>query len=143
VSVGFKLEGGPKPQGPFWTPATDAGGSVHADFSEPTDDSFALTETTLKLLHELWHGERVNFLAVTLFDLSLPTGQTSLDLRVAGLRQAMTPERRSAVSKAVDLIRDRYGMQAVMLGNMMRLEDEAPDRIGFRKTEGVDVVRNL
>lgn len=128
VSVGLKLEGG---------------GFLREGFPEPTDDSFALTEMTLKLLHELWHGERVNFLAVTLFDLSLPTGQTSLDLRVAGLRGAMTPERRSAVSKAVDLIRDRYGMQAVMLGNMMRLEDEAPDRIGFRKTEGVDVVRNM
>ncbi len=145
VSVGFKFENGPKPQGPFWTPSADAGGSVHASFPEPTDDSFALTETTLKLLNELWKGERVNFLAVTLFDLSLPTGQTSMNLsRLVRARLiAPVPERRHAVSKAIDLIRDRYGMESILLGDMIRLGDEAPDRIGFRKTEGVDVVRNL
>ncbi len=95
------------------------------------------------LLGGLWHPERVNFLATTLYDLSLPTGQTAFDLKVNGLREQMQPERRQAVSKAVDLIRDRYGSESIVFGDMMRLGDEAPDRIGFRKTEGVDIVQKI
>ncbi len=143
VSVGLKMDGGPKPQGPFWRPSAEAGGTVHFTFPEPTDDSFTLIETSTNLLRELWHREKVNFLAITLFDLSVPTRQTALDLRMSGLREAMQPERRQAVSKAVDLIRDRYGLESIVLGDMMRLGDEAPDRIGFRKTEGVDIVQKL
>jgi len=44
------------------------------------------------------------------------------------------------VSDAVDVIRDRYGDRSIMFGGMMGLGDEAPDRIGFRKTEGIDVM---
>ncbi|MCK9361040.1 DNA polymerase IV [Patescibacteria group bacterium] len=143
VSVGLKTPDGPRPQGPFWTPGTDGpGGSVHTWFAEPSDDSFTLVGTALDLLRELWTGQSVNFLAVTLFELGPPTQQTRFGLRVEGLREEMEPERRQAVSKAVDLIRDRYGLNAVMMGGMVGLGDEAPDRIGFRKTEGVDVALN-
>ncbi len=54
VSVGFRYENGPKPNGPFWTPSSDAGGTVHLNFPEPTDDSFTLIESGVKLLRELW-----------------------------------------------------------------------------------------
>lgn len=143
VSVGIKTEGGPKPNGPFWKPLPDAGGTVHANFPEPTEDSFTLIETSLELLRSLWSGERVNFLAVTLFDLTIPNGQTAFHLKMSGLREAMEPERRQAVSKALDLIRDRYGSESIVFGDMVSLGGEAPDRIGFRKTEGVDVVQKL
>lgn len=140
VSVGLKTPDGPRPQGPFWTPGSDGpGGSLHAWFAEPSDDSFTIVGTALDLLRELWHGKRVNFLAVTLFDLTVPTHQGRFDLKVKGLREEMVPERRQAVSKAMDIVRDRYGLNALVLGKMLTLGDEAPDRIGFRKTEGVDV----
>ncbi len=140
VSVGLKTPDGPRPQGPFWTPGSDGpGGSVHARFAEPSDDSFTLVGTALDLLRELWTGQPVNFLAVTCFDLAPSAQQPGFGLRVSGLREQMAPERRRAVSKAVDTIRDRYGLNALVLGGMAGLGDEAPDRIGFRKTEGVDI----
>jgi DNA polymerase-4 len=142
VSVGIREDGGPRPNGPFWRPASDGpGGTVHAWLAEPADDSFTLVGKSLELLNDLWHGERVNFLAVTLFEVSPPSNQIALGLKVAGLREEMAPERRRAVSHAMDEIRDRYGLDAVVMGDMMSLGDEAPDRIGFRKTEGVDITR--
>jgi DNA polymerase-4 len=140
VSVGLRTPGGPRPNGPFWTPGSDGpGGSTHVWLPEPADDSFTLVGETLKLLGELWHGESVNFLAVTLFDVSPPSHQIRFDLN-RGRREAI-PERRRAVSQAVDKIRDRYGLESLVMGDMAGLSDEAPDRIGFRKTEGVDITR--
>ena len=106
------------------------GGSIDDSFGEPVDDSFALIGKALELLGALWHGERVSFLAVTLSELSAPDGQGDFGFQ---------DNRRRAVSSAVDKIRDRYGLNALVLGGMVGLGDEAPDRIGFRKTEGVDV----
>jgi DNA polymerase-4 len=141
VSVGLKTPDGPRPQGPFWTPGSDGpGGSVHARFAEPSDDSFTLVGTALDLLRELWTGQPVNFLAATMTDLTVPTRQERLGSFNVGARHAVPlPERHRAVSSAVDKIRDRYGLNALVLGGMVGLGDEAPDRIGFRKTEGVDV----
>lgn len=107
------------------------GGSLRVRLGEPVDDSFSLVGKALELLGALWHGERVSFLAVTLSELSVPDGQSDFGFR---------DNRRRAVSSAVDKIRDRYGLNAMMMGGMFGLGDEAPDRIGFRKTEGVDVV---
>jgi DNA polymerase-4 len=116
-----------------------AGGSIHKRFAEPSDDSFTLVGVALDLLRELWKHRPVNFLAVTLVNLTIPTRQERFGLRIEGLREQMTPERRRAVSSAVDTIRDRYGLNALVLGRMIDVGDEAPDRIGFRKTEGVDL----
>jgi DNA polymerase-4 len=144
VSVGLKIPGGPRPQGPFWSPGSDGpGGSIHTWFAEPSDDSFTLVQTSLDLLRELWHGEPVNFLAATLIDLTIPTQQTRFGFPNVGARLiAPLPDRHRAVSKAVDALRDRYGLNAVMMGGMLGIGNEAPDRIGFRKTEGVDVQLN-
>lgn len=111
-------------------------------FDEPVDDSFSIVRQTSALLHRVWHGESVNFLAVTLGELSLPNGQMRLgDLedvtnqieRVKVLRESENVR----VSKSVDLIRDRYGDQSIVFGRMFRLNgEEAPDRIGFRKIVG-------
>lgn len=142
VSVGLRTPDGPRPNGPFWTPGSDGpGGSLHTWLAEPADDSFTLVGAALQLLRELWQGQPVNFLAVTLFEVVPPSHQAGLGLQVEGLREEMAPERRSAVSKAMDIIRDRYGLEAVVMGDMVGLGDEAPDRIGFRKTEGVDITR--
>lgn len=119
-----------------------SGDAAHAWFAEPAGDSWTLARKALELLHGLWRGESVSFLAVTLVDLTIPTQQTRLDLKSkTGLREEMEPERRQAVSKAMDILRDRYGLHAVMFGGMVGVGDEAPDRIGFRKTEGVDIIQ--
>ncbi len=110
------------------------GGSVHVRLGEPADDSFTLVGKALELLGGLWRGERVSFLAVTLSELSAPDGQTNFGFR---------GDRRRAVSQAVDRVKDKYGDTSLVFGSMIGLGDEAPDRIGFRKTEGVEVPLKL
>jgi DNA polymerase IV len=144
VAVGFRGPGFSSPNGPFWQPLVGEGGGISTHLDEPAQDSFTLVGTACDLLREIWHDESVNFLAVTLSDLMAPSNQMRLDhVGVARRAPAWNRERdrRRRASAAVDLVRDRYGDEAICFGEMMRLTgDEAPDRIGFRKTEGVDVV---
>lgn len=138
VAVGFRAPGFASPNGPFWQPLAGEGGSVSMRLGEPARDSFTLVSAACDLLREIWKGQSVNFLAVTLHDLSLPNGQARLD--EGGGHFFTARDRRRRASAAADLVRDKYGDGAILLGEMMRLtDDEAPDRIGFRKTEGVDV----
>lgn len=138
VAVGFRAPGFASPSGPFWQPLPDEGGSISTRLGEPAQDSFTLVGAACDLLREIWHGESVNFLAVTFMDLAVPSQQTRLDGENGAFFTAR--DRRRRMSLAVDAVRDRYGDEAILFGDMIRLEDdEAPDRIGFRKTEGVDV----
>lgn len=142
VSVGFRS--GARPSGPFWNPVHDGEGAfdyIHLD--EPANDSFTLVAAACEALGSVWHGESVNFLAVTLSDLSTPNGQVRLPVRVWESTQIHDPrrERQRRVADALDVVRDRYGDESIIMGSMFNLGDEAPDRIGFRKTTGVDVER--
>jgi len=112
-------------------------------FSQPTDDSFSLVRRSSQLLHELWKHEPVRFLAITLSDLSLPTGQMRIGEQlsfnassVTHTHQAFLDSANIRVSKTVDTIRDRYGDRSIVFGRMFCLDDEVPDRIGFRKIVG-------
>lgn len=136
VTVGFRADG-IRPQGPFWQPASGHGGSMSLHIAEPADDSFTLLHNAANLLQQQWHGEVVNFLAVTFFDLTQPNKQSRIDEHAASWHRVQ--DRRVRASRAADSIRDRYGDKAIVYGDMLRLLDEAPDRIGFRKTEGIDV----
>ena len=106
-------------------------------FDEPVDDSFSLVRQTSRLLHGVWHGKPVDFLAATLGELSLPTGQMRLgEVEREGL-EGLRESGNLRVSKSVDQIRDRYGDRSIVFGRMFQLQgDEAPDRIGFRKIVG-------
>lgn len=126
VTVGFRSEGN-----------EFHGGSISIHIPEPADDSFTLLHAASRLLQQQWHGEAVNFLAITFFDLVQPNTQSRIDEGVASWQR--TQDRRVRASRAADSIRDRYGDRAIVYGDMLRLADEAPDRIGFRKTEGIDV----
>lgn len=141
VTVGFREQGFALPSGPFWTPLPGEGGTVYVHLDEPAEDSFVLLAAVSELLQEIWHGQPVSFLAVTLSDLSVPSGQRRLDEGKESWLDAR--DRRTRASGAVDAIRDRYGDRSIMFGDMLKLEDEAPDRIGFRKTEGVDIARTF
>jgi DNA polymerase-4 len=148
VSVGFRTPTGPRPTGPFWNPIRDgdAGGFEFIHLDEPVRDSFTLVAEACRLLEIMWHGEEVNFLAVTFSDLSTPNGQQRFArMTRPALDRLRDPkrERQRLVSDAIDRVRDRYGDESIVLGSMFGLGDEAPDRIGFRKTTGVDVTRVL
>ncbi|MBI4139105.1 DNA polymerase IV [Candidatus Uhrbacteria bacterium] len=126
----------------FSTPISD-GVSDFLHLSEPAQDSFTLVGAACDLLREMWQGERVNFLAVTFSNLTPPSQQHRLPLSHSLIRaneRISKTERQKSISNAVDLVRDRYGDEAIMLGAMFGSEGEAPDRIGFRKTEGVEIL---
>jgi DNA polymerase-4 len=108
-------------------------------FHEPADDSFSLVQQGAELLHRLWSGrEEISFLAVTFWGLVTPGDQLRFDgSSLIDTIDTGAPWKR--VSRAMDLIRNRYGDEAIQFGSMVKLGDEAPDRIGFRKTVGVDV----
>lgn len=133
VAVGFRAPDGPKPNGPFWVPDVHGGfgGSGSHAFGEPAQDSFTLIHAACSVLHDIWHGEPVNFLAVTFCDLSEPSHQMRMDQKEGWF---VGRDRRRLVSDAMDRVRDRYGDEAIILGSMFGADDEAPDRIGFRKT---------
>jgi len=145
VSVGFREDNYGLPRGPFWTPGAGEGGTLYTLFDEPAADSFSLVGAAVGLLRELWHGERVNFLAVTLTNLAPPSGQRRLMASGTGAHDHVSlpwdsrTDRRRQASLAADAIRDRYGDEAIVFGRMLGLGDEAPDRIGFRKVEGVEI----
>ncbi len=126
-----------------WSAEVPLGCSL--DFPEAADDVFTLTHAATQALEELWDGKsQVTFLAVTLSDLVPWNDQLSLKFNssvISDSREATwSGERRRQTSSAVDRIRDRYGEEAIVFASMLGLErDYAPDRIGFRKTEGVDV----
>ncbi|MFH2232350.1 MAG: DNA polymerase IV [Patescibacteria group bacterium] len=107
---------------------------VHLD--EPSQDSFTLVHAACDLLSGIWKKERVSFLAVTLSNFSKLNNQSSFALAE---KTAPASRKQKSVSDSLDLIRDRYGDESIIFGSMFGLGDEAPDRIGFRKTTGVEI----
>jgi DNA polymerase-4 len=142
IQVGFRGQ----TQNPSFYHPFENGGACSMVFGEPVNDIFSLTHGATELLGAVWDGARqVSFLAVTLHDLVPPNGQIELPLPLTLATLISTPlhypaEKNFKVSLAVDFIRDRYGEESIIFASMLGLEgDYAPDRIGFRKTEGVDV----
>lgn len=118
------------------------GGGEFVRLDEPADDSFTLAGAARGLLHELWDGrEPVRFLAVTFTELCHPSGQLRIGKWGVGSGESERDTKRLAsLSKAADLVRDKHGEESISLGGMFQLSgDYAPDRIGFRKTDGVVV----
>ncbi|MFZ6015661.1 MAG: DNA polymerase Y family protein [Patescibacteria group bacterium] len=130
-------------------------------FVDPANDPFTLVHAATRALEQMWHGEIVTFLAVTLIDLVPPLRQLSFTLPnkapsltregvgdgfalyeqtpSLGLRGGRGELKNSRTTKAIDSIRDRHGEEAIIFASMMGLSsDYAPDRIGFRKTDGLD-----
>jgi DNA polymerase-4 len=106
--------------------------------AEPADDSFSIVDTAIGLLRDMWDGRQpVSFLAITLTDLEEPNGQLRLGI---ASRQSRVASRQQALSHVADLVRDKHGDASLFLGKLWGVTvDDAPDRIGFRKTNGVDV----
>ncbi|MFA5130018.1 MAG: DNA polymerase IV [Patescibacteria group bacterium] len=136
VSIAFRDSTASYAPSPFGPP-TD--GVYQHRFDEPVNDSYALVHAVLKLFDDLWDGHRaISFLAVTYTEFTPPSHQMHLCLfrpTTYNLRPT-----NSGLSFALDVVNDRYGDHSVIFGSMFGItKDEAPDRIGFRKTDGVDI----
>lgn len=137
---------------------SDAGRATTVKFPDPANDPFTLVYASCRSLEEMWHGEQVTFLAITLIDLVPPLHQLTFPLTSKApslinegfasrkqappliLRGGLGELKLSRTTKAIDKIRDRHGEEAIIFASMLGLSsDYAPDRIGFRKTEGLDV----
>ena len=141
LSLAIGVRGRVIPSGPFWKPRLEEGGVYQHVFAEPISDSFSLVHAVIELLQRSWHGEEVSFLAVTLSDFSRPTQQQVFAFKVRDPLTGGDEGRRERLSRAIDSVRDRYGDDTVIFGAMLGLRDEAPERIGFRKTEGLEFCR--
>lgn len=74
--------------------------------------------------------DRPTYYAVGLFRLRPMTNQLSL----------FGAAKSSALARAMDALNNKYGEETIVQGELLRLDDHhAPDRIGFRKTVGVDI----
>ena len=125
------------PNGPFYTHRKDYRSTQHV-FGEPASDAFTLLSASINALHTIWDGEEaLSFLAITCIDLSPWTQQQ----RTAPL-QTTNPsqDKRLRVSQALDQVHAKYGSEALVFGEVLKAADAAPDRIGFRKTEGIDII---
>ena len=134
VAVGFRAEGFANPSGPFWKPQSGAGTTAWKRLDEPSDDAFALIETAIALLHANWRGEVINFLAITLGELSPPSYQEQIRFFEPAASTSFSSSRRKRITSALDAVRQRHGTDALMPGRLFGVsEDHAQDRIGYRK----------
>ncbi len=101
-------------------------------YSKAFWDSDDVFREALKLIGYELFSHRVQFLAVTLTDLRVPSGQLPL-------WEEGSIQRNKQLCSALDAINNRYGEYAVIRGSMWGMQGFAHDRIGFRKS--VDVER--
>lgn len=107
--------------------------SLEHRFTEPTSDARTILSTIRELVKQsLTQEKRVNFLAITVHGLR---DRRDTEPPRIFLCHDEHVEKTTHISEAIDLIRDRYGDQSIVFGDMIRLADEAPDRIGFRTVE--------
>ena len=124
----------------------DLGRVTTVKFATPANDPFSLVHAACQALEQMWHGERVTFLAITLIDLVPRNYQirAPLDLKTplgkgAPENGGLELEKHSRTTQAIDTIRNRHGEESIIFASMINLSsDYAPDRIGFRKTDGID-----
>ncbi len=113
-------------------------------FIDPANDPFTLVHAACHSLEQMWQGEQVTFLAITLIDLVPPQHQLQAPLYEQtpplNLRGGWGELKQARTTKALDTIRNRHGEESIIFASMLGLSsDYAPDRIGFRKTEDLDM----
>ena len=131
VSVGTHTENLPSKKTKRWRQQNTQ--TAYRPFPEPLWDRFSLVDEALRAFEEAWDGETpISFLDVTFGPLgplerAAPLGGT--------LFQIPTTERKQRLTQALDRIQEKYGRGAVIRGQMVGLDKEAPDRIGFHAIE--------
>lgn len=105
--------------------------------SKKLGDGLSSTRVMFRLVWDMLQPGAKNdcptFYAVGLFRLRPATNQLSL----------FRKPKSSMLARAMDAINNTYGEETIVEGELLRLDDRhAPDRIGFRKTVGVDMLSN-
>lgn len=109
-----------------------AGGAVR--FPRPVAETRPLFAATDRILTRA-RGQILTSLVVGTFDLVPEIDQATL---------WPEPEQERALSRSLDEVNDRYGEHTVHWGSLFGLEtDQAPDRIGFRKTVSWDIPQTV
>ncbi len=131
VSIGTYAENTPSQKTKRWRQQNMQ--SAYRTFPEPLWDRFSLTDEALRAFDEAWDGETpISFLDVTFG----PLGALEQAARLGGpLFQLPATERKQRLTQALDQIQEKYGRGAVIRGQMIGLDQEAPDRIGFHAIE--------
>lgn len=131
VTVGTYAENAPSKKTKRWRQQNMQ--TAYHPFPEPLWDRFSLVDEALRAFEEAWDGETpISFLDVTFG----PLGTFEPASRLGGrLFQLPTAERKQRLTQALDQIQEKYGRGAVIRGQMVGLEGEAPDRIGFQAIE--------
>lgn len=103
-------------------------------FSEPIYDLFSITKSAVEIFENLWDTTtRLSFMAISLWGLQPMNHQTNIE----GLEPS---ERRAErLSNALDTIRNKYGETSLIPATLLKAKNEAPERIGFRKVEGLEI----
>ena len=109
-----------------------SGGGGALRFPSPVVDTREIFRHCWAMLTEdMPPGALPNYVGMTLFHLQPQTNQ--LELWPRGKRD------QPALANALDHLNDKFGDFTVTRGSFWGLDDrDAPDRIGFRKTVGVD-----
>lgn len=120
---------------PAMNPVASQAGALQAGGSKKV---YHPIYTTRQLFQQVWAmlGDGVrsgtpSFYALGMFRLRPVSGQLSF----------LEKRKPAALAQAIDHINNRYGEETIVEGDLVRLDATyAPDRIGFRKTVGVDDV---
>lgn len=103
----------------------DDGFQTRRRLDHPLHDGWEIFSVARSLLKQAPAGQVVTMLAVTVFSLQPVSGQQELLKRRREPRQLVS---------ALDRINDKYGEFTITRGQMWGTEENANDRVGYRKT---------
>jgi nucleotidyltransferase/DNA polymerase involved in DNA repair len=113
----------------YWRYAHGGGDGLSRKLPIPIYDSWDIYRASYHPLFIKDLPDEVSMLAVGVSSLRVPNQQ----LNLFDTMQAVEDKKRMLV-KALDLVNSRYGDFTLVRGAMWGTQDNAPDRIGFRKT---------
>jgi len=107
-----------------WSYKHQYGDYLQRKLPKPIYDTWDIWQTAFGLLKASVRSE-VSLLAVTVADLAPWSGQMEF---------WRDTEKQKSLTKALDKINDKFGEYAVYRGRMFDTSDNAPERVGFRKS---------
>ncbi len=116
----------------YWSYSTGGGFSGHQTLPYPIADTANIFHQVMAIFRRSFAGRPISMLAVTAFRLVPHSHQLSL--------WSSSEKKNTALSNALDEINDVYGEFTIYLGSMWETDRNAPDRIGFRKTQPAQAV---
>lgn len=91
---------------------------------QPTENSFDIFQTAIKLFTNYWSRDPVRLLGVTLQNL-IEKDEASLQLDLFSYKQQYKNE---SLNKTVDLLRDKYGENSLIIASMINPPAQEKDK---------------